>query len=114
MLLGVVLGGLDDKVWLGNGGSLYGEQLWGLTKENSNPTFGFFQSLQTYYETNESIFVHAGYDPDKAIHEQDQALTYWNHLPEILPPPHNSGKKNFRGSHSTNQWKHPRWRAYCV
>ena len=97
MLLGVVLGGLDDKVWLGNGGVSTVSSYGGSLKKIPIPHLDFFQSLQTYYETNESIFVHAGYDPDKAIHEQDQALTYWNHLPEILPPPHNSGKRIFVG-----------------
>ena len=68
MLLGVVLGGLDDKVWLGNGGVSTVSSYGGSLKKIPIPHLDFFQSFQTYYETNESIFVHAGYDPDKAIH----------------------------------------------
>ena len=97
MLLGVVLGGLDDKLWLGNGGVSTVSSYGGSLRKIPIPHLDFFQSLEAYYETSESIFVHAGYDPDKAIHEQDQALTYWNHLPEILPPPHKSGKRIFVG-----------------
>lgn len=97
MLLGILVGGLDEKVWIGNGGvstvSSYGGSLSKIPVSHLD----FLQSLQSYHETKDSIFVHAGYDPDQSIHEQDQATTYWNHLPEILPRPHQSGKRVFVG-----------------
>jgi serine/threonine protein phosphatase 1 len=97
MLLGVALGGLNDQVWLENGGistvSSYGGSLSKIPPKHMD----FFQTLQSHYETSDAIFVHAGYDPDKEIHEQDQALTYWQHLPMILPSPHKSGKRVFVG-----------------
>lgn len=97
MILGVLVGGLDDKIWLDNGGISTVSSYGGSLQKIPNHHLDFFQSLQSYYETSDSIFVHAGYDPDKEIHEQDQAITYWNHLPEILPPPHKSGKRIFVG-----------------
>ncbi len=96
MLLGV-LGGLGDLVRLENGGISTVSSYGGSLSKMPTSHVDFFQSLQSYYETSDSIFVHAGYHPEQAIHEQDQAITYWNHLPEILPAPHKSGKRVFVG-----------------
>lgn len=97
MLLGVALSGLDDTVWLENGGiatvSSYGGSLAKIPAEHLE----FFQRLESYYETGDAIFVHAGYHHQKEMHEQDSATTYWNHLPNPLPPPHKSGKRVFVG-----------------
>jgi serine/threonine protein phosphatase 1 len=97
MLLGVALGGLDDTVWLENGGiatvSSYGGSLTKIPPDHLE----FFQKLEPYYETGDAIFVHAGYHHHKDMHEQDSATTYWNHLPVPLPPPHKSGKRVFVG-----------------
>lgn len=97
MLLGVALGGLDDTVWLENGGiatvSSYGGSLSKIPAEHLE----FFQNLEPFYETSDKIFVHAGYHHELEMHEQDSATTYWNHLPFPLPPPHKSGKRVFVG-----------------
>ncbi len=93
MLLGVALGGLDDTVWLENGGvatvTSYGGKLSRIPPDHLE----FFQKLEPYYETSDCIFVHAGYHHHLEMHEQDSATTYWNHLPSPLPAPHKSGKR---------------------
>lgn len=93
MLLGVALGGLNDAVWLENGGvatvSSYGGSLSKIPPDHLE----FFQRLEPYHETNDTIFVHAGYDHQLDMHEQDFATIYWKHLPIPLPPPHKSGKR---------------------
>jgi serine/threonine protein phosphatase 1 len=93
MLLGVTLGGLDDTVWLENGGNAtvtsYGGSLAKIPAEHLD----FFQKLEPYHETGDSIFVHAGYHPQRDMHAQDSATIYWNHLPYPLPAPHKSGKR---------------------
>ncbi len=97
MLLGVALGGLNDEVWLENGGvatvSSYGGSLSKIPPEHLE----FFQRLEPYYETAETIFVHAGYHHQLDMHEQDSATIYWKHLPSPLPPPHKSGKRMIVG-----------------
>ena len=97
MLIAVALGGFDDTVWLKNGGratvSSYGGSLAKIPERH----LAFYQDLQPYYESSDSIFVHAGYDPELDMEEQDDNIIYWRHLPNPLPPPHKSGKRVFVG-----------------
>lgn len=97
MLIAVALGGLDDKVWLKNGGratvSSYGGSLAKIPADH----LSFYQDLLPYYEASDSIFVHAGYDPTLSMQEQDDNTLYWSHLPRPLPLPHKSGKRVFVG-----------------
>ncbi len=97
MLLGVALGGLDDAVWLSNGGIATVSSYGGCLTKIPPHHLAFFQELVPYYESTDSIFVHAGYDPTLPMHEQDEATIYWNHLPFPLPMPHISGKRVFLG-----------------
>lgn len=97
MLLGVALGGLDDSVWLSNGGKATVSSYGGCLTKIPPHHLAFFQDLVPYYESSDSIFVHAGYDHQLDMHEQDEATTYWNHLTLPLPPPHKSGKRVFLG-----------------
>lgn len=93
MLQGVVMGGLDDRVWLANGGqatvSSYGGSLSKIPSDHVN----FFRNLRPFYETDTEIFVHAGYRPDCGLHATDEMTIYWAHLPLPLPAPHFSGKR---------------------
>jgi len=97
MLLGVALSGLDDSVWLVNGGNATVASYGGCLSKIPPDHLAFFQDLDPYYETSDSIFVHAGYHPQLALHEQEDATMYWNHLPHPLPAPHKSGKRVFVG-----------------
>ena len=93
MLLAVALHGMNESVWLNNGGratvTSYGGSLGRIPAEHLE----FFQQLDPFYETDTTIFVHAGYHHLKAMSEQDDASIYWNHLLPPLPPPHKSGKR---------------------
>ena len=97
MLLGVALYGLDDKVWLSNGGNTtlfsYGGKLSKIPEDHLE----FFRDLRPYYETDDSIFVHAGYDPALEMRHQEETSLYWMHLDDPLPGPHISGKRVFVG-----------------
>lgn len=97
MLMGVALGGLDDTVWLANGGRATVSSYNGCLSKIPARHLNFFQELAPYYEVTDSIFVHAGYDHRLAMHQQNEATTYWNHLTHPIPPPHSSGKRVFLG-----------------
>jgi serine/threonine protein phosphatase 1 len=97
MLLGVALGGLDDSMWLSNGGQATVTSYGGCLSKIPTRHLDFFQQLLPYYESADSIFVHAGYHHLLAMHQLDDATTYWNHLPAPLPLPHHSGKRVFVG-----------------
>ena len=93
MMMGVALGGLDDTVWLANGGRATVTSYGGCLSRVPADHLAFFQELLPYYETSDSIFLHAGYDPALELHEQSESAIYWTHLPSPLPQPHKSGKR---------------------
>lgn len=93
MLMGVALGGLDAKVWLENGGKATVSSYGGCLSKIPPGHLEFYQELVPYYETTDTIFVHAGYHHMLAMHQQDEATTYWTHLGYPLPMPHQSGKR---------------------
>lgn len=97
MLLGVACRGLDDTVWLSNGGQATVTSYGGCLSKIPPEHLAFFQDLIPYYESPSAIFVHAGYQHELPMHEQHEATTYWNHLPDPAPPPHHSGKRVFVG-----------------
>ena len=97
MLMGVVLGGIDETIWLENGGLATVTSYGGSIEKIPPDHLEFYRNLEPYYETKDLICVHAGYDPSLEMHEQDSGTAYWNHLPDPLPPPHKSGKRVFVG-----------------
>jgi serine/threonine protein phosphatase 1 len=97
MLLGVTLGGLDDSLWLANGGESTVASYGGCLTRIPRRHLDFFQELVPYHETPESIFVHACYEPQLPLQEQDEGTIFWTHLPSPLPLPHHSGKRVFVG-----------------
>lgn len=100
MLLGVTLGGLNPSVWLSSGGRATLTSYGGSLEKIPDAHLEFFQSLHNFYETDEAIFVHAGYDPQTPMPLQQDAACFWEHLPSPpLPPPapHLSGKRVFVG-----------------
>ncbi|KAA1257601.1 Bis(5'-nucleosyl)-tetraphosphatase [symmetrical] [Rubripirellula obstinata] len=97
MMLGVALYGLDDKVWLANGGNATLSSYGGKLSKVPDLHIEFFRGLRPYYEIDESIFVHAGYDPALEMRHQEETTLYWMHLPNPLPEPHISGKRVFVG-----------------
>ena len=45
-----------------------------------------------WFETETHFFVHANYDPDLSLDQQDDQLLRWMSLHDSLPGPHASGK----------------------
>lgn len=97
MLCGVAYGGLDDRIWLENGGfttvASYGGRLDKVPEHHRT----FLSSLRTHYETENEIFVHACYDPTLDMDLLSDDVRYWTHLSHPLPAPHVSGKRVFVG-----------------
>ncbi len=52
----------------------------------------FLKSFRDYYETDDFIFVHANYDPDLPMEEQDHRIMCWGLLSEGDARPHQSAK----------------------
>jgi len=50
-----------------------------------------------YYETNEFIFVHANYDPNKPMTQQSNTTLQWEHAHPEQMRPHFSGKTVIAG-----------------
>lgn len=96
MLMSVALRGVDDEVWLRSGGQATVTSYGGSLEKIPANHLAFFQDLRAYYETTNEIFVHANYQHDRNMTDQDEVATYWSHL-GIPPPPHQSGKRVFVG-----------------
>jgi serine/threonine protein phosphatase 1 len=96
MLMGVLFGGCDPEIWMLSGGAAtlasYGGSLDRIPLSHTD----FLHSLRSQYETDNELFIHAGYQPEVPAERTDDAYRYWNHLLEV-PPPHCSGKRVFVG-----------------
>lgn len=62
----------------------------------------FFDSMRNYYESEEHLFFHAGYDPDRDLKRQRTHELRWQKLTEVTPGPHISGKQAIVG-HTHNR-----------
>lgn len=97
MLHGVVINGLDEATWMRSGGNATVTSYGGSITKIPSRHLDFFCHLQRHHETETEIFVHAMYHPTQNIAEQNDELTYWTHLPKLLPMPHVSGKRVYLG-----------------
>ena len=93
MLMGVAMNGLDDSVWRANGGNSTLASYGGSLSKIPSNHLVFFHELLPHYEIDDTIFVHASYDPDFAMFDQTEMMTYWTHLTAPFPAPHMSGKR---------------------
>jgi serine/threonine protein phosphatase 1 len=93
MLMGVAMQGMDDSVWRANGGNSTLASYGGSLSRIPANHLVFFHELLPYYEIDDTIFVHASYDPDVEMFKQTEMMTYWTHLTPTLPAPHMSGKR---------------------
>lgn len=96
MLMGVVFGGLDPGWWKQSGGQSTLASYGGSLNRIPDSHLDFFRGLRSHHETDDEIFVHAGYVPDVAIEQTDDANRYWNHQ-TVWPGPHISGKRVYLG-----------------
>ena len=97
MLLAVAVRGMDETVWLENGGQATVASYGGTLDRIPTNHMEFYQNLQSYYETDDHIFVHAGYCHLVEMSDLDEATLYWKHLSFPLPLQHKSGKRVFVG-----------------
>lgn len=93
MLLAITGRSIDDALWLASGGRATVTSYGGRLAKIPDTHLEFFSRLRPYYESQDTICVHAGYDPELAMSRQEDAVIHWNHLPATLPAPHLSGKR---------------------
>ncbi|QDT12646.1 metallophosphoesterase family protein [Planctomycetes bacterium K23_9] len=97
MLMAAAFGGVDSTAWMNGGGLATVSSYGGSLRKMPVTHITFFQELRPYYETENEIFVHAGYNPQLPMREQLDSTIYWTHLPDPAPAPHRSGKRVFVG-----------------
>jgi len=97
MMLSIINRGFDDAIWMASGGRATVTSYGGSLAKIPSTHLGFFARLKPYYESEDTICVHAGYNPMLPMDQQAAAELYWNHLPALLPAPHVSGKRVFVG-----------------
>jgi serine/threonine protein phosphatase 1 len=94
MLLEVVRGELDLKLWSGCGGDAtlkaYGyEGDFGVIPATH---LEFLEQCVDYFETDTHFFVHANYDAAVPLDAQSEIALRWRKLTEEIPLPHVSGR----------------------
>ncbi len=52
----------------------------------------FFDNMLSFYETEDTFFVHANYHPKIPLDRQSPQALRWQKLTETVPPPHMNGK----------------------
>lgn len=57
----------------------------------------FLSNFSSFYETQTHFFLHANYDPKKALCDQTGNMLRWKRLDDYLPGPHMSGKMAILG-----------------
>jgi serine/threonine protein phosphatase 1 len=92
-----VLSGFPTATWLANGGQETLTSYGGRLESVPATHFEFLYSLLPYYETEHDLFLHANYDANLPLSEQTEQMLFWEHLGEIPPSPHCSGKHVFLG-----------------
>ena len=89
--------GVDQAAWFAGGGratlTSYGGKLSKIPESHRE----FLRDLKPYYEDQDTICVHACYDPRLPMNQQSGRILHWDHLPAKLPLPHVSGKRVFFG-----------------
>lgn len=53
----------------------------------------FFRSCRDYVETEGHFFVHGNYLPERPLDKQTAERLRWTSLNDVIPPPHQSGKR---------------------
>jgi serine/threonine protein phosphatase 1 len=64
----------------------------GLMSHIPDNHFQFLQSCRSRFETDTHFFIHANYDPNLPLDQQDDRKSRWLSLRDIVPGPHLSGK----------------------
>lgn len=104
MMLDVIRGDLQYGEWLRHGGvdTLESYEFDGSLDFLPENHQTFFEQCGDYFETEDYIFTHAGYDPDRSLDQQSIAALRWRSLRSGVPAPHHSGKTAVVG-HTANE-----------
>ncbi|MGA2333356.1 MAG: metallophosphoesterase family protein [Syntrophales bacterium] len=96
MFLNYCLDRRDEDLYMSNGG-MYTLTSYGFSREGTEELIlpeshkEFFNSLRTYYETDDYIFVHAGLRPGIPLVHQDREDLLWIRF-EFINSPYDFGK----------------------
>ncbi len=94
VMLGAIEGRLSLDGWKAIGGTVtlqsYGdsERLGDIPTKHAD----FLRRCRMWHETRTHFFVHAAYDPDIPLDEQDESTILWGGIRDGVPRPHVSGK----------------------
>ena len=85
-------------IWSLNGGDATLDS-YGVATRDDIPAehLDFIRRTTLVFETAEHFCVHASYDANRPLTEQDREVLLWRHLDELVPEPHISGKIGFVG-----------------
>ncbi|QDV54692.1 metallophosphoesterase family protein [Rosistilla oblonga] len=93
MFLGVVCGGMEDKIWLACGGNATLASYGGALHHIPTRHIDFLKTCRSYWENDRNICVHASYLPEQPMDRLGEQHLFWEHLPPVAPLPHHSGKR---------------------
>ena len=96
-LLAILNKDANSSIWLANGGSATVASYGGSLAKIPDKHVQFLRDLQSYYECDDTICVHAGYNPALPMDQQDGTIMHWSHLLGKFPAQHCSGKRVFIG-----------------
>ena len=94
IMLAAIEGGLSVEGWKAIGGTAtlqsYGEseRICDIPATHAD----FLRQCRMWYETPTHFFVHAAYDPEVPLDQQDDATLLWQGIRDEIPGPHCSGK----------------------
>lgn len=94
----VMLGAIDHllsiEAWKALGGATtlqsYGDS--GSLKNIPTSHAKFLRRCRLWHETPTHFFIHAAYDPERSLDQQDDATLLWQGIRDDVPGPHVSGK----------------------
>lgn len=94
MMLDVISGETPYQGWVQHGGVETLDSYGFDGRLNFLPAehVAFFESMVDYYETDSHFFVHANYDADVPLDDQEIEVIRWRSLRDGIPDPHISGK----------------------
>lgn len=78
--------------WFQHGGSQTLASYGGRIQNIPQHHLAFLSHCLRFFETERHFFVHANYDSHIPLNQQPDELLFWEHIREIPPPPHVSGK----------------------
>jgi serine/threonine protein phosphatase 1 len=82
----------DFEFWYQHGGSSTLASYGGNLQKIPQHHLTFLSHCLRYFETDTHFFVHANYDEDLPLSEQDDQTIFWQHVNEYPPGIHFSGK----------------------